>query len=169
MAQINGLVELLNTLLLSYVDNTTMANKTTLTHIQNCLQDSKDTLEFLQLELQLQQEEIHYKLIHVQNNLLCDSFQQPSHNDATLEEHNQISGSTLEEKENEDDIFHTHVSLILSISIIRPWEEIVHNKHKIGLGCNKQVTFQILDYSKPIQFQSVGFLHESSSSFSLVH
>ena len=50
MTQINGLVELLNTLLLSFVDNTVMVDKTTLIHIRICLQDSQDTLQFLQLD-----------------------------------------------------------------------------------------------------------------------
>lgn len=46
--------------------------------------------------------------------------------------------------------------------IIRPWEELVNNKHRIGLGYDKEASFHILDYSKPIQFQSVGFLHDNS-------
>ena len=101
-------------------------------------------LEFLQLESQLLQEEIHFKLVHVQNNLPCHSFQQLAHKDATLEAHNQISGSTLEEKGKED------VQLVLSKPVIRPWEEIVKNKHRTDLGYNKEVKFHILDYSKPI-------------------
>jgi len=48
--------------------------------------------------------------------------------------------------------------------IIRPWEELVHNKHIIGLGNEKDVSFHIPDYSNPIQFHSVGFLHDSSPS-----
>jgi hypothetical protein len=59
MAQINnGLVELLNTLLLSSDDNTITIDKTTLSCIKNYLHNSKDTLEFLQLESQLQQEDL---------------------------------------------------------------------------------------------------------------
>ena len=50
--------------------------------------------------------------------------------------------------------------------IIKPWEELVHNKHRIGLGYEKDVSFHIPDYLKPIQFQSVGFLHDSSPSAS---
>ena len=46
--------------------------------------------------------------------------------------------------------------------IIRPWEELVHNKHKTGLGYDKDVSFHIPDYTKPIIFQSAGFLYESS-------
>jgi len=48
--------------------------------------------------------------------------------------------------------------------IIRPWKELVNNKHKIGLGYDKDVSFHIPDYSKPVQFHSVGFIHDSSPS-----
>lgn len=41
--------------------------------------------------------------------------------------------------------------------IIRPWE-VVNNKNKTGLGYDKDVSFHIPDYSKPIQLQSAGFL-----------
>lgn len=60
------------------------------------------------------------------------------------------------------------VPLALLKPIIRPWEKIVHNKHKTDLGYDKKVSFHIPNYSKPIQFQSVGFLKESSSSSTLV-
>ena len=46
--------------------------------------------------------------------------------------------------------------------IIRPWEQLVHNKHKTGLGYDKYLSFHIPDYSKPIHFQSAGFIHDSS-------
>jgi hypothetical protein len=36
----------------------------------------------------------------------------------------------------------------LSKPIIRPWEEISHNKHRTGLGYDKEVTFHTPDYSK---------------------
>ena len=64
MARINDLVELLNTLLLSIIDNTIMVDKNNLTHIRNCIQDSQDTLEFLQLESQLQRDELQQKNQH---------------------------------------------------------------------------------------------------------
>ena len=53
MAQINDMVELLNNLLVSSVDNTMMVDKSTLTHIRNCVQESQGTIEFLYLESQL--------------------------------------------------------------------------------------------------------------------
>ena len=39
----------------------------------------------------------------------------------------------------------------LSKPIIRPWEEIRYNRQRKGLGYEKDVTFHIPDYSKPIQ------------------
>jgi hypothetical protein len=52
----------------------------------------------------------------------------------------------------------------ISKPIIRPWEEIKYNKNRIGLGYDKEVTFHIPNYSKPIKFQSDGFLQEVSTS-----
>ena len=46
--------------------------------------------------------------------------------------------------------------------IIRPWAELVHNKHRTGLGYDKDVSFHIPDYTKLIIFQSVIFLYDSS-------
>ena len=44
MARINDVVELLNTLLVSYVNTPIMVEKSTLTHIWNCIQDSQGTI-----------------------------------------------------------------------------------------------------------------------------
>ena len=52
----------------------------------------------------------------------------------------------------------------LSKPIIRPWEEIINNKHRTGLRYENDLNFHIPDYSKPIQFVSVGFLHENLTS-----
>jgi hypothetical protein len=54
--------------------------------------------------------------------------------------------------------------LALSKPIIRPWEEIINKKQKTGFGYKMEVIYHILDYTKPIQFQSVGFLQESPYS-----
>lgn len=56
------------------------------------------------------------------------------------------------------------VQTALPKPIIRPWEELVNNKNKAGIGYDQDVSFHIADYSKPIQFQSAGFLQGSSSS-----
>jgi len=97
MARIDELLELLNTLILSIVDNTVTIDKATLTNVLTCLQDSQDKIKFLQLESQLQQDEIqqknqHSKLVLVQNKSLFefenDSYQHPTHdqiNDASSE------------------------------------------------------------------------------------
>ena len=107
MVQINDLVELLNTLLLSSNDYIVIIDKTTLIDILTCLWDSWDTIEFLYLESQIQHDEIqqnnqHSKPILVKNN------QQTAHNqisDATLAVHNQISGVISTKKE--DEVFYT--------------------------------------------------------------
>jgi hypothetical protein len=52
----------------------------------------------------------------------------------------------------------------LSKPIIRPWEEIIYNKNRTRLGYDKEVTFHNPDYSKPIKFQSFGFIQEASTS-----
>ena len=57
-----------------------------------------------------------------------------------------------------------HVENTFSKSIIRPWEEINYNKNITRLGYDKEVTYHTPDYSKPIQFQSLGFLQEDSPS-----
>ena len=38
----------------------------------------------------------------------------------------------------------------LSKPIIRPWEEIIYNKHRTRPGYEKEATFHLLDYSIPI-------------------
>lgn len=43
-------------------------------------------------------------------------------------------------------------------TFIRPWEEITCNKNRIGVIYDKDVFFHVLDFSKPIEFCSVGFL-----------
>ena len=40
------------------------------------------------------------------------------------------------------------VQIDLSKPIIRPWDEILNNKHRKGLGYEKEITFYIVDYSK---------------------
>jgi hypothetical protein len=56
------------------------------------------------------------------------------------------------------------VTDIVSNPITRPWEEIIYNNNRIGLGYDKEVTFHIPDYSRPIKFQSDGFLQEATTS-----
>ena len=48
----------------------------------------------------------------------------------------------------------------LSKPFIRHWKEIFNNKHRKGLGYEKENTFHILDYSKQVKFVSARILHE---------
>jgi hypothetical protein len=48
----------------------------------------------------------------------------------------------------------------LSKMVVRPWEELLFNKDRHGLGYDKGNNFHIPDYSKPVQFVSAGFLEE---------
>jgi hypothetical protein len=82
-----------------------------------------------------------------------DSDQQP------MQE--QLSEPTSNTSADEDEVVCEQVQLSLCKPIIRPWEEIKDNKHRTSIGYEKEVTFHIPDYTKPIQFQSVGFLQES--------
>lgn len=76
----------------------------------------------------------------------------------------QLSDTTLHTDSGEDEVFHQQFPLALSKQIIRPLEETINNKRKIGIGYEKEVIFLILDYSKPILFQSARFLQEGSSN-----
>ena len=107
MARIDELLGLLNTLILSSVDNIVTIDITTFIDVLTCLQDSKDKIEFLQLESQLQQEEIqqknhHFELVLVQKNSLFefenDSYQEPAHD--------QISDATSGADSSEDEDCH---------------------------------------------------------------
>jgi len=56
---------------------------------------------------------------------------------------------------------HTYVKLVVPKIFRRPWEEILHNKQRIGLRYNKYVfyiSFHVPDYSKTIQFCSAIFI-----------
>lgn len=84
MALIYGVIDLLNTLIQSIIDDTIQISKASLSDIQTCLQNAHENIEFLQLESQFQWDELqhkscHSKLFYVQNNPLfieIDSHQQ---------------------------------------------------------------------------------------------
>jgi len=57
-------LELLNNLIHSTIDNTITINKAILREIQTCLQNAHDKTKFLQLESQLQQYELQKKSYH---------------------------------------------------------------------------------------------------------
>jgi hypothetical protein len=52
---------------------------------------------------------------------------------------------------------HQQVQNDLSKIIVRPWEELQFNKNQHGLGYEKDISFHIPNYSKPIQFVSVSY------------
>jgi len=64
------------------------------------------------------------------------------------------SHECTEEHEEKNDLFK---------SIIRPWEEIRDNKYITCLGYDKEVTFHIPNYSRPIHLQSTQFLQRDST------
>ena len=71
MDRMDIVLELLNTLIHSTMDNTIMIDKAIVVDIQICLKNVQENIEFLQLESQLQQEELkqrsHSEPVFVQN------------------------------------------------------------------------------------------------------
>ena len=138
MTKLNDLVELLRNLMLSTVHNDVQVSKDMLCDIQSCLQNAKSTINFLELESQLQRDELQKKtcdseLVFVQNNNLFEPDHQ-SKND----QRNEVLSS-----ENLDAVRSVDVK-----PVIRPWEEMTHNKHRIGLGYNNDIFFHIPDFAK---------------------
>lgn len=132
----------------------------TLSNIKICLQNAHEKIDFLQLESKFQQEELHQNRHHYEHvivqNIETDTHQQQVN----------IVQAPSDLVPNEAVVVHAdaEVQFTLPKPIIRPLEGLVLNKHKTGLGYDKEVSFHIPIYSKPIQFQSVGFLHDSSPS-----
>jgi hypothetical protein len=62
----------------------------------------------------------------------------------------QLSEQTSDTSADDDEVMHEHVQLSLSKPIIRAWEEIRENKHITCIRYEKEVTFHILEYTKPI-------------------
>ena len=158
MARLEDALKLLNILIHSTVDEMVKVNKETLFDIQTSLQTAHENIEFLQLETKLQQEELqqwshHSEPVSVQK-IETDSHKQ--------RDYNVTVGSDL--IPNKATIVHADAETqsALPKPIIRPWEQLVHNKHKTGLGYDKDLSFHIPDYANPIQFQSAGFIHDSS-------
>ena len=159
MAKLERTLELLRTLIMSTANSTVKINKASLSDIQTCLQYAQEKIEFLQLESQLQQEELkrrsHSEPVSVQNNEADSHKQQVNivqvHSDLVPNK----AASVHADAETQS---------ALPKPIIRPWEQLVHNKHRTGLGYDKDLSFHIPDYAKPIQFQSAGFIHDSSAA-----
>ena len=158
MAKINEALMLLNDLIHSNVDDMIKMSKNALCNIQIGLQDAQEKIEFLQLETQLQQDELQQKSHHSEpvsvQNILKDSHQNKE-DKVSVDSHSVHCTRA-----------YVHADAAVQPAplkpIIRPWEELVHNKHRTGLGYDKDVSFHIPDYTKPIIFQSAGFLYDSS-------
>ena len=158
MAQITKVLEFLKTLIHSTDHDIVNISKKSLSDIITCLRVAQEKNEFLQLESQLQREELKHKSHHFEpvsvQNIEMDSHQQQEYR-VEFDSHSMPSSST-------DMRAGVEIQSALPKPIIRPWEELVHNKHKTSLGYDKELSFHILDYSKLIKFQSVKFLHDSS-------
>jgi hypothetical protein len=98
-----------------------------------------------------------FELVFIQNNPLYDVDDNDGHSNQQYTQE-QLRKTTLDANEDKvvqfqrDQIQHS-----LSKPIIRLWDEIRNNKHREGIEYDKEVNFHTPDYSKPIQFQSVGF------------
>ena len=135
-----------------------MIDKAIVANIQICLKNVQENIEFLQLETKLQQEELqqwshHSEPVSVQNNEADSHKQQVNivqvHSDSVPNKATVVYADA-------------EIQYALPKPIIRPWEQLVHNKHITGLGYDKDLSFHIPDYAKPIQFQNVGFIYDSS-------
>jgi hypothetical protein len=127
MAQIDELLELLNTLILSFVDNTVTTDIAILTDVLTCLQDLQDKIEFLQLESQLQQDEIQQKNHHSEPVLVHNNYLFKFENDPNQQPTQEQLSETAPNSSTDE------VQLPLSKPFIRSWEEIRYNKHRTVL------------------------------------
>ena len=154
MEKNHGLLELLSTLILSTDGSKVKVNKNTLRDIQKSLQYAQEKIDFLQLETKLQQEELQ-QWSHLSEPVSVQKIETDSHKQ-------QVNNVPVHS--NKAVVVHAdaEVQFALPKTIIRPWEQLVHNKHRTSLGYDKDLSFHIPDYSKPIQFQSAGFIHDIS-------
>ena len=127
-------------------------------HIQSCLLDAQEKIEFLQLESQLQQDEIQQKSHHSEP-VSVQKIEKDSHQQ---QEYKVVVDSLSFLCTREDLHADAAAQFALSKPIIRPWEQLVHKKHRTSLGYDKEFSFHISDYSKPIKFHSAEFFHDSS-------
>ena len=141
MAKINEVLVLLNDLIHSNVHDMIKMSKDALCNIQSCLLDAQEKIDFLQLESQFQQDELQQKSHHSEpvsiQNIVKDSHQKKE-DKVAVDPH-----SVHCRRAN----FHVDAAAqpTLPKPIIRPWEELVHNKHRTSLGYEKDVSSHILD------------------------
>ena len=154
MARISEVLEFMKTLIQSTVDDTLKISKGSLSEIRTCLQYAQEKIDFLQLESQLQQEELHQNRHHSEP-VFVQNIETTTH-----QQH--VNNVTVHSNKAAVEHADAETQSALPKPIIRPWEQLVHNKHRTGLGYDKDLSFHIPDYAKPIQFQSAGFIYDSS-------
>lgn len=156
MAKLDDMLEFLNTLIQSTIDGMVNINRDNLYDIKNGLQNAWEKIYFLQPEQQFQQEELKQKSCHFEP--ICVQ---------NIETNSHWQQETIQIIEPSTRAYlHAEANILPALPkrIIKHWEEIVHNKHRTDLGYDKDFSFHILEYSKPIKFQSVGFLYGNSPS-----
>ena len=125
MPRITEILEFLKTLIYSSNHETFQISKGSLSEIQTCLQNAQEKIDFLQLESQLQQEELHQNRHHSEpvfvQNIETTTHQQHVNNGTV---HSNKAAVVYADAETQS---------ALPKPIIRPWEELVHNKHRTGL------------------------------------
>jgi hypothetical protein len=157
MVRVEELLDLLNTLIFSSMENTITTSKTTLQSIVTFLEftQAKETLlrtrnRLIQGAHELRNLRQYYELVLFHSPIFeddeADLDQQP-----TQQELSKIAPYLSVDK----------VQLPLSNPIIRPWEEIINNKHITSVRYENDVTFPNPEYTKLIQFQSAILLQES--------
>jgi len=145
MAQIDNVLELMKTLIRSIAYSTITISKASLSDIQTYLQKAQDKIDFLHLESQLQQEDLQKyshdsELVFVQDNHFVETH---SHQQLEID---QIIDPLLGAVVDVD----AGIQSALPKSVIRSWEYLVHKKHRICFRYDKEVSFHIPYYSKPI-------------------
>ena len=88
----------------------------------------------MQLESELQQDELQQKSCHSE---LVHNLDTNSHQQQEIVEAVPISGANVQK--------YAEMQHALPKIIIKPWEELVHNKHRTGLGYDKELSFHIPD------------------------
>ena len=157
MVRIDKILELLRNLIMSTPKSTVKFNKDTLRDIQISLQNAHEKIFIFSLNLSYNKKN-YISVVIILNLFLFKKLKQ-----TPKQQVNNVAVDSHSVPSSKADLYaDADVHTSPPKPIIRPWEELVHNKHKTGLGYDKELSFHILDYSNPIKFQSAGFLHDSS-------
>ena len=143
MAKLERILELLRTLIVSTADNTINISKSTIADI-HVYKMHKNRLSFCSLNLSYRKRS--YRSIDIILNLYFVrkilSTETGSHK---LPKTNQINEVKVDSMTISRVDFHVNVNVQVPPPkpIIKPWEELVHNKHRTGLGYEKDVSFHM--------------------------